>query len=95
MMIPNTEVVRAAGAELESRLKTSASAIALLQLIISHPQVQVSTAAGPLSTLVCGKSRIRIFPINLHLRVVTISAPFPLIVAPLCRFDTWRASFCA
>ncbi len=41
MMIPNTEVVRAAGAELENRLKTSAAAIALLQLIINHPQIQV------------------------------------------------------
>lgn len=46
MMIPNTEVVRAAGAELENRLKTSAAAIALLQLIINHPQIQIRHLAG-------------------------------------------------
>lgn len=41
LMVPNTDVVRAAGAELESRLKTGTSALVLLQLIINHPQEEV------------------------------------------------------
>lgn len=42
LMIPSTEIVRAAETALEQNLKDSASALALLQLIVSHPHAQVS-----------------------------------------------------
>jgi len=41
LMIPSTEIVRAAETALEQNLKDSASALALLQLIVSHPHAQI------------------------------------------------------